>query len=122
MGNLEPVCQCRLFAQSLQQINHPHCMRLFSVFDEPDRTYLILELIEVRVMLLRRSVTHQHHLPSYTSTPSLCVHGFTRCITADYRASLQSQPVLQSPTPHAIPPFRFPPLICTAQLLVIAAR
>ena len=29
-----------------RQINHPHCMKLIAIFDEQDKAYLVLELIQ----------------------------------------------------------------------------
>jgi hypothetical protein len=44
---------CRLFTHSetpfvqiatMKRVNHPNCVMLYEVFDEPNKTYLVLDL------------------------------------------------------------------------------
>ena len=38
------------------QVDHPHCMKLYAVYDEPDKTMLVLELIQALRPLFAHTV------------------------------------------------------------------
>mmetsp|Transcript_58193 Transcript_58193/g.153016 ORF Transcript_58193/g.153016 Transcript_58193/m.153016 type:complete len:183 (-) Transcript_58193:776-1324(-) len=61
----------------MKKVNHPHCMRLYGVYDESDKTFMILELIQVNLPYIFEFITSAQFCHRI-STPAIKDHPYSK--------------------------------------------